>query len=184
MLAREREAGELNLNGEQDLVNGTSMGVVGITHRYLINKNSFTNFTLSGTVKEELTSIYAVDSAGERDYVNYHSNFVQQRYAAKLIYQNKISKRFTLKSGITGNYIFSNMVDSFRQNNNEYRTVRDTDGGAILTQIFAQGKYRLAPKWTMVAGLYSQYLGLNNSISFEPRLAFQYQMMVFRWQML
>ncbi len=176
MLARDREEGELNLNGEQDLVNGTSMGVVGITHRYLINKNSFTNFTLSGTVKEELTSIYAVDSAGDRENINYHSNFVQQRYSAKFVYQNKISKRFTLKSGLVGNYIFSNMVDSVLQSNDEYRTIRDTDGGAILGQAFVQGKYRLAPKWTMVGGLYTQYLNLSNTASLEPRLAFQYQM--------
>lgn len=174
MLANAREEGEINLNDGQDLLNGTSMGVVGLTHRYLINNRSFTQFTLSGTAKEELTTIYAVDTAGERLHENYHSNFLQQRYSAKLTYQNKINRQLTFKTGVMGNYIFSTMIDSFRRNDANYQTIRDTDGGAFLIQGFAQAKYKIAPKWTVIGGLYSQFLDLNNSTSLEPRLAFQF----------
>ncbi len=175
MLAKEREEGELNLNGEQDLRNGTSMGVIGITHRYIINDKSFTKFTLSGTVKEEKTRIYDTDSLGEKTNLNYNSNFIQQRYSAKLIYQNKINRRLTLKTGVTANYFYSTLVDSFRTDDAIYQTIRNTEGGAFLIQGFAQTKYKLTPKWTMVSGLYGQALELNNSSSIEPRLAFQYQ---------
>ena len=176
MLASEREEGELNLNGNQDLKNGTSMGVVGLTHRYVIDEKSFTKLTLSGTVKEENTRIHAVDSLGEKTHINYNSNFTQQRYSAKLIYQNKINRRLTFKTGVTGNYLYSTLVDSFRRDDAAYQTIRDTEGGAFLLQGFAQTKYKLTPKWTMVSGLYGQVLELNNSTSLEPRLAFQYQM--------
>ena len=69
MLAKDREEGELNLNGNQDLTNGTNMGVIGLTHRYVIDKKSFTKLTLSGTVKEEKTIIHATDSLGEKTHI-------------------------------------------------------------------------------------------------------------------
>ena len=81
----------------------------------------------------------------------------------------------TFKTGVTGNYLYSTLVDSFRRDDAAYQTIRNTEGGAFLFQGFAQTKYKLTPKWTMVSGLYGQVLELNNSTSLEPRLAFQYQ---------
>lgn len=176
MLEKEREEGELNINNGSDLENGVDMGVIGIKHRYLINDHSFTQLTVSSTILQEQTRIDNVDSVGEKTDLDYLSNFLQQRQAAKLVYQNKISPRLTVKAGITGNYFTSNMVDSFKNDEDNYQILRDIDSQAFLTQTFGQFKYLLSPKWTAVGGLYSQYLNFNHHISIEPRLAFQYQM--------
>ena len=175
MLAGDREEGELNINNGEDLTNGTNMAVVGITHKYLINNHSFTNFTLSGTILQEQTIIDAVDSLAQKTHLNYQSDFIQQRISARFLYQNKINPRTTLKAGTTLNYYYNTLVDSFRMDDANYRTLRDVDGNAMLLQGFAQLKYKISPKLTTVGGLYSQYLFLNNHVSVEPRLGFQYQ---------
>ena len=175
MLANDREEGELNLNGGQDLLNSTNMGVMGITHRYLINKHSFTNFTVSGTALQEKTTIDGVDTAGNKTDLNYHSDFIQQRWSARLVYQNKINTRTTFKSGLTFNTFITDLVDSFRVSDNNYQTLRNFNGNANMLQGFAQLKHRFTPRLTAVGGLYSQYLWLNDQVSLEPRLGFQYQ---------
>jgi len=175
MLDSEREEGELSLNGEgQDLVNATTMGTFGISHRYLINNQSYTNLTLAANYQRETTQIDDLDSLGNNPSRFYDSNFIQKRLSAKFIYSNKFSARHTFKTGITTNYYINDFADSSRiGNSNDFQTIRNFAGNSNLLQAFAQSKYKLSERLTMVGGLYGQYFLLNNSSSIEPRLAFQ-----------
>lgn len=178
MLDSEREEGESNITGEkQDLMNGTRMGTIGLSHRYLINNQSYTNFTLTANYQSEKTTIDDLDSLGKNPNLFYDSDFIQQKVSARFVYNNKTSARHTFRTGVTANYYINDFIDSVRINDitNDFATVRNFDGNAYLLQAFVQSKFKLTEKLTMVGGLYSQYFLLNNSSSVEPRLAFQYQ---------
>lgn len=178
MLDSYREEGELAINGPgQDLVNSTTMGTVGISHRYFINSQSYTRFTLATNYQEERTTIDDLDSLRENTNRFYNSNFRQNRISARFTYHNKLTARHTIRTGFTANYFLNNFVDSVRINDetNNFRTIRSFDGNSSLFQVFAQSKYKLAKQITLVSGIYSQYFLLNNSSSLEPRLALQYR---------
>lgn len=175
MLDSEREAGESNINGSgQDLRNGTNMGTIGVNHKYLIDNKSYTNFSIAGSGQRERTEIDQLDMNGANPEREYQSDFIQNRITAKLVYNNKVSARHTFRTGLTGNYYYSNFIDSVLTNDGVFRKIRDFDGDAYLVQAFAQSKYKLTDKLTVVGGLYSQYFLLNESSSIEPRLAIQF----------
>jgi hypothetical protein len=179
MLDSDREEGELNINGDnRDLVNGTRMGTIGLSHRYLINNNSYTNLTLSANYQLEQTTIDDLDSLGKNPNRFYESNFSQNTLSARFTYSNKVSARHTFRTGFTTSYYINDFVDSARVNDitNEFETIRAFDGNSSLFQTFAQSKYRLTEKLTSVVGLYAQLFALNNSWSLEPRLALKYQL--------
>ncbi len=175
MLDSERGEGEANINGSgRDLRNGTRMGTIGLNHKYLINNQSYTNFSIAASTQRENTEIDQLDDNGENPERSYQSDFNRNTITARFLYNNKTSARHTFRAGITGNYYYANFIDSARLDEGRFVRIRDFDGNSNLLQLFAQSKYKLAEEWTMVGGLYAQYFFLNESRSIEPRLAFQY----------
>ncbi|MFK7950931.1 MAG: carboxypeptidase-like regulatory domain-containing protein [Saprospiraceae bacterium] len=179
MLDSEREDGELNITGNdnQDLINATTMGTFGISHRYLINNHSYTNLTIAANYQQEATTIDDLDSSSNNPNRFYDANFIQKRLSARFVYSNKISARHTFRTGATANYYINDFSDSARINDitNEFQTIRSFAGNSYLLQAFAQSKYKLTERLTMVGGVYGQYFLLNNTSSVEPRLAFQFK---------
>lgn len=178
MLDSEKEEGELTLaDGRQDLYNGTTMGTIGISHRYLINNTSYTNLTVAANYQKEGTLIDDLNEEGKNPKLFYNSNFIQRKISARFFYNNKISARHTFRTGFTTNYYLNDFTDSVRidVSQDDFRIIRNFAGNSTLFQAFAQSKYKLTEQFTMVSGLYSQYFGLNDSWSVEPRLAFKFQ---------
>ncbi|MCP4438340.1 MAG: TonB-dependent receptor [Aureispira sp.] len=157
-----------------DLYSGTKMAVLGLKHQYLLNNNSYTRFTLAGTVHHEWTKIDQLDVNNENPLRRYQGDFLQAKATARFVYNNKVNSRLTLRFGLTGNYYYSNFTDSVRIDSTQFRSIRSFDGHAGLTQVFAQAKYKLSRKFTILGGAYSQWFALNNSVSIEPRAAIQY----------
>lgn len=157
----------------EDLRNGTQMAVLGLSHLYFLNDKSYIKSSLAGTFQREWSTISKLDQNNEHPDYFYGGSFLQTKAIARVVYNNKINAQFSLKAGLTGNYYFAKFLDSVDIDPFGFVNVRDFEGHAGLTQVFLQGKYKITPFLSAVAGLYSQWLIHNNSLSLEPRAALQ-----------
>lgn len=69
-----------------------------------------------------------------------------------------------------------NLSNIDRENTPEWKTIWDDHETTFLVQAYAQGKYALTEKLSLVGGIHSQHLTLNNKTSIEPRFSMSYQM--------
>ena len=69
-----------------------------------------------------------------------------------------------------------NFQDSVRTNsaNQTWRSLRDFDGAAFLSQIYAQWQFRYSDKLIINTGLFSQWFSLNDTYALEPRANLRY----------
>lgn len=56
------------------------------------------------------------------------------------------------------------------------QNIVDENGLAFQAQFFSQSKFTLSEKLSLNAGFHSQYVQINDAITFEPRLGFDYQL--------
>ena len=117
------------------------------------------------------------------DYLRY--NFGQKQFSANVFVSHKIGEKITIKTGIINNFYALTYIDSIRKSFdtlspvfNEFETRWNTKNAfAYIGQVYVQAKYRLSQKWTLNAGLHSQYASLGNSFSpIEPRLSAKYDL--------
>ena len=155
------------------------MGVVGLSHRIMLNKNSYFKTVIAASSEKNSYDDYWLDV--ENNYtrvVDEIDLFNNATIRANLSYTNKLSAKHTIKTGLIFNHLLFNFEykekDSLRAA--DFRTYLDNDGSAQLLQGFIAWKYRPHNNWTINSGVhYTQFL-LNNSISVEPRLALKWNM--------
>lgn len=159
----------------EDLLNGTQMAVLGLSHLYFLTEKSYIKTIVAGTLHREWSTISKLDQNNNNPDYFYGGSFVQAKASIRVIYNNKINARLSVKAGLTGNYYYSNFLDSVKLDSIGFIKVRDFDGHAGMTQAYVQSKYKITSFMTAVVGLYSQWLVHNNSISIEPRAALQFE---------
>lgn len=175
--------------GEQDRdqLFGTKMAVSGVTYKKPINKNLFLKSSLAYSYQEQNTRhLYILrDLDTTNNTWNYKADpFDMMGYSYKihtgsayLSLNQKVGKKHVFKYGMNLDFYGMNMQDSIRNDitdstsNFYYRWDYRSTSPAVLGQIFAQWKYKINQRFTLNAGLHSQYFSLSNSISpVEPRL--------------
>ncbi|BDS15283.1 TonB-dependent receptor [Aureispira anguillae] len=159
----------------EDLRNGTQMAVLGVSHLYFLTDKSYLKSTIAGTLQREWSTISKLDQNNENPDYFYGGSFLQTKAMARITYHNKLNARFNIKAGLTGNYYFAKFLDSVQIAPIGFVPIRDFEGHAGMTQVFLQGKYKITPFMSAVAGVYSQWLMHNNSVSVEPRFAIQFK---------
>ena len=117
---------------------------------------------------------------GDESTVYNVSNFDDHinRYIASSVFNHKMNAKNTLRVGgsIQHQFFDTNVRDRSEQDDldgdgiGEWLTMRDFAGGLNLLQFYAQHKYRPTEKWTINAGLHSQYLDFTNDFAIAPRV--------------
>lgn len=106
----------------------------------------------------------------------------EERFTISTLFNSKISKKFTLRTGIMlENFNLDvNLSDREEQpdnNNDGYPDLNlflSTNGSYNVLQPYAQGQFRLTEKLTLNTGLHGQYFSLNEQFVIEPRASFTY----------
>src|SRR5690606_22786594 len=93
------------------------------------------------------------------------------------IFHYKINPKNKLKAGFTYNYLGYKMYSkSFDDDRNRLETLLSNSGNSTSMQAFVEVKHRFNERLSIVGGAhYLQFL-LNNSYSFEPRIAGEWRM--------
>ena len=153
---------------------GSDIGLVGIKHFKRVNDKSYFNTIIGATYT---ASKYLEDTIYQSAIYRSVENITKQsRYSINTSYNTKINSHLFLKVGLIDELINLNLFYQVRRTNTGvWKNYWDYNDYTQLLQGYAQAKYNFTDKLTLNIGVHSQYLTLNNTNSFEPRLGAKYQ---------
>lgn len=165
----------------------TSMGIVGVNYSKPFGNNSFVKIILSASREHQSNYFNKIErhiSQGKflidsilLNYMGY--GFFQDKFSASVLFNRKISRRQSIKTGLVQDLYNFNMDDSIMNDvSGIYTTRLDYTGTASLLQPYLQWKFKSSDKLSFIAGLHGQVLLLENHVSkaLEPRLGIDYQL--------
>jgi hypothetical protein len=179
--------------GEQDRDQyfGSNMIVSGITYKKPINAKTFLKTTLSYARQGQYTDhryiLRTLDTITSKwNYQAEPFNMMGYLYdigtaSAYASINHKINQKHLIKYGINVDAYHFNLVDSIRTNITDstssfyYRWNYKSSKPELLVQAFAQWRYKINQRFTLNAGVHSQYFTMSNSISpIEPRVGLKF----------
>ncbi len=161
----------------QNIYSKNKMGVVGLSHTYLFNAQTYSKLTLatSGIVNSGI-----VDSV---DFVNKTiTSFIRQNYQStqlliSFFINHKFNAKNNLKVGLNGKEIVFDLLDSvYKGELKRFKTTLNAKGNTFLLQPYICWQFRPTNDITFNAGVNFQYLFLNKKFSPEPRLNAKWQL--------
>jgi len=154
-----------------------NMGVVGISHKYLVNNTTAftTTLSLSGTrvVNNEL---FPFQSGGsfQQELV-----FDKSYLRASTTLSKKHGPRLFTNTGFTYSLLSYDFVETEMNPNNppglQSIVLFDDKGESYSLQGFTSWKYRVGPRLSFVNGAHLTYFGLNDELVLEPRSSVRFE---------
>lgn len=178
---------ELYGEGDRDQYFGTHTYLVGSKYSKILNDKNYLNF--SAAVSKENQHTYHefferhLDSSQnppefvvDTSYALQAYDFDQWKFSIHPSISRKFNSKFSMKYGLTADYILYNFIDSgLVADHSRFITRWDAQGGTVLIQPYAQWKYKKSDNLFFTYGFHSQYLSHSESISwFEPRAGLSY----------
>ncbi len=158
-----------------DIYASNDMGVIGINHTFLINENTYSKFSISGS---RISNHTIVDSVSINDRST--SDLMRQHYKNyDLIAQFFINKKFNAKNniklGVEATRKSFSFVDSvFLNDENRFRNRFNENDYTMMYTAYGQYQYKPSDNIVLNAGVHYQTLGLNNNFTIEPRLGLKF----------
>lgn len=98
------------------------------------------------------------------------------RTTASVSINHKFGTRYSLRSGVMVNNLSYNLdIKSRNLTTGIFQQVNKGKGNSNFVQAFIESRTDVTNEFFISAGLYFQYLSLNNRYAFEPRLAVHWQ---------
>ncbi|MBI1224385.1 MAG: TonB-dependent receptor plug domain-containing protein [Bacteroidetes bacterium] len=153
----------------------SQFGVLGLTHRLLINETTYLRTTIAAS---NSANTYNEEKVQEDGSIRRHLEVddAVNRYTFSSLLNKKYNARLTLRTGVIAELFHLNNFLRDREARPDWVTLRDFDGNLGLLQAYAQTQYRLSEKLTLNGGLHGQYLTFNDTWAIEPRLALNYHL--------
>ena len=151
------------------------MAAGGISHRYFFNSDASLKTTVAATYSQldggASMFNHALESTPYMDLESRHTNLILTS-----TFNRKFSNRFTNKAGFTYTAMFYDMNLAIAPYEAQLlETVSKGDGNTSLISAYNSSSVGLSDRWTLNAGIYGQYLTLNNKWSVEPRAGLKWQ---------
>ena len=160
-----------------DVYFNSNTGIVGINHKQRINSNSFFHLIAGAQVAQGIIQNDTLDVNGQNPFTNFLGNSTITKQTTAFSYQNKFSSRHLIKTGLIFDIYGLNLSDSlYSPLTDKFRKIRDFKGAMALIRPHFQHRYRLNEKFTLVSGVYGQFLSLAWQWAVEPRVGLEYQM--------
>lgn len=174
------EKGEDNLfsEGDENLKAGSNTGMIGLNHTYFFNPKFYSklSFLVSGSVATNLREENIDTNRLDYFQPTFVSHNEQKKYTANWTMNYKINAKHRIKFGMNYDLYNFNIVDSILLITGNWFDELEFNGNSSLIRGFAQWKFRITDKFSMVSGLNYQTFTLNNSTSFEPRIGLNYEL--------
>lgn len=155
----------------------SNTGMAGITHRQRINDHSFFEVMAGMQGAFNRAQNDTLDINGQNPFTTFMMNSTNAKQTTVFNYQNKLSSQHLIKAGIINDIYFLDLNDSiYRRDIGVFFPTRDFNGVTNLIRSHIQHRYRITDRFTLVSGLYAQFLTLGKQWSVEPRIGFDYTM--------
>ncbi len=149
------------------------MMAAGVTHVFNPSINSYIKSTIAMTKYGSATLLDTL--LGDDVYENIiRKELFNTSLNLAISYNNKISRRLTLRTGLNLNYSFYSYLLDISSAYSPKTNYLDSEGETFLSNIYTQFKYKLSEKITINAGLNFMYFDLNQYYSIEPRVGIQW----------
>ena len=160
-----------------DIFFSTNTGMVGVNHKQRINSNSFFELMAGVQVAQSAIRNDTLDANGLNPFTTFRANSSISKQTSAFVYQNKFSSRHLIKTGIILDVYALSLADSlYSPITDNFRNLRDFSGVMTLIRPHFQHRFRLNENFTLVSGVYSQFLSLAWQWAVEPRIGLEYQM--------
>jgi hypothetical protein len=152
---------------------GAELGVIGLSHLINLNGNIRIRSSLSWQNSHSLASL---DSVKNDSFIPYIRNDQGEK---KLTFSSQIRKKFSAKDNLSLGVIIDrydiSYIDSiYDPDYGRFMTTTDIRGDLMLYRSYIQWQHKAGKKITSYSGLLFQFSGLNDEMTIEPRLGFQY----------
>ncbi len=179
-LDRQRDETQFSPANEGENVRfGSRTGIVGFSHTYFLDNNTFVKTTVAATFE---------GNGGRRDSVQSDATekrtggfgYDQTKLILNSLVNKKINARHSVQAGIVAEFIDFQTKDSLLLYHPVNRQPfwgfnNDFSGNTHLLQAYGQWKFKINPWLTLHSGVHAQYLSLNGRWALEPRAALNYQ---------
>lgn len=163
--------------GDVDIYNGTDLAVVGGTWTHLLSDKAVGKFSVSSVYSNYRTELDSLTTGESNEVISkdrwYEVNSSESYYSARYRLSWAPVRSHYFVAGLEGRALRYDLSE-------ERFTVRDElDGNPFRIDAsgttgqalgFLGWTWRPADNWTFNTGLFTQYLGLNQQLSLEPRV--------------
>ena len=170
----------------------TSMGVVGLSHLYNVNKKTYIKTILAQngntTASHHDLVIRNSNGAPEEPYTNILQYDQKEARTTLAFYANtKLNARHSYKVGFFVSNIYNDLFDKVRivgtqdstpdmVGNLNYKIRLNEVTTYQLVQPYLQWRFKMRENLVLSTGVYSQWLSLNNAFVVEPRAGVRWEM--------
>lgn len=187
----EVEEGDLFADPAVDAYIDNTLGVIGMSHLMRPNKTTYIKTTVGASTtqnnyyQDNLLKDNGAETVGKFRATNVET--ADSRYTLSSVVNKKFNARWNLRAGYLGELYHADFLYNDRDNraeipdeNNDdipdyFIPVRNVSEYYLLSRIFGQAEYKLTDNLSTTFGVSSQYLGLSERFSVEPRAALSYQ---------
>jgi len=171
-LESETREDDLYIQEGMDLVNGSRLLTSGLNYSRFHNETTYSKFILSYLAQNGFTDLDIFDP-GEEPEPFYREDNTEERLTFKYIFNKKISKQLSNRTGLTINRFGYNLSvktwEEYNQRTYRLDNKKTIAEGPTLYRGYSQWVYKFSDRVEIKPGLSFMYLGLNNSFSLEPR---------------
>ncbi len=178
-LAAEIDQDDLFFESDADSRAASSIGVFGVKHSILLNKNSYLRTVVSvSRASNNFDQDRYIDTTLTQKYLNTGVRDQTDRIVANSYYNIKHGAQHVSRVGLLAtNLLLNSIVDDRRGADIdgdgilEFVKVRDVNESLITLEPYLQHKWRTGKNTTLHLGVHGQYSDLNTEWSVEPRLS-------------
>lgn len=159
----------------EDLYFKSKVGMVGISHNWLINTTSFLRVTVATSIQTTGIINDSISYIDKTTNPYYRNNSHQGKHSLILLYNKKFNAKHLLRLGSYIDQRFFSLSDSiYRATLDQFIKLSDFNGNAYLLQPYAQWQFRPTNAITINTGIHYLHFTLNNKYSIEPRAGIKY----------
>ncbi|HKI88135.1 MAG TPA: TonB-dependent receptor [Draconibacterium sp.] len=173
ILDSEENSADLYTSEGMDLENGSSSVASGLNYTRFYNENTYCKFILSYVNQNGFTDL---DEVKPENIIQpyYREDNKEEKLTFKTIFNKKISRRFSNRSGVTIDRLAYHLnAKSWDFDLNQWETMLNNRksffDGTNLYRTYSQFVYKFSDHFEVKPGVSFMYLGLNNKYTLEPR---------------
>ncbi len=170
---------------DEDAYAKSNFSAFGLKHTINIGEKSYLKTTIGGSSSQstyEAFRYFNFQKPNETRLKFTDTDNTESRVTFSTLFNSKISKKFTLRTGLLYEAFNLNasITDRDRQADAngdgfpDFVSIIKNDGNYNIVQPYTQAQVRLSEKLTLNAGLHGQYFSINEQFVLEPRTSLSY----------
>lgn len=154
----------------------SDIALLGLKHFIRVGEKSYFNTVIGTTYSASDYNLDTINKSNETAIRVYENKANQNRYSINTSFNSKINAKLFVKIGAIEELINLKLFSRTRLYSPIWNQFWDYNDYTSLLQGYAHAKYNFNDKLTTNLGIHAQYLTLNGSTSFEPRVGLKYQL--------